>query len=107
MSLFLLGAIAMASLTAALLFLRFWRETGDRLFLLFAISFGIEGVNRTLLALSPAPQEGDALFFVVRLASFLLILYAVAEKNRAVAPQKTPGEGQADAAGPASSRRMN
>jgi hypothetical protein len=33
----LLGAIAMASLVAALFFLRFWRDTKDRLFLFFSI----------------------------------------------------------------------
>jgi len=34
----LLGAMAMASLVVALCFLRFWRDTHDRFFLLFAIA---------------------------------------------------------------------
>jgi hypothetical protein len=35
----LLGAISMASLIAGLFFLRFWKDTGDRFFLFFAVSF--------------------------------------------------------------------
>jgi len=50
MNLFFLGAIAALSLVAALFFLRFWHRTRDRLFLAFALSFGVEGVNRIALA---------------------------------------------------------
>ena len=51
MSQMMYGAISMASLTIALFFLRFWRNTGDRFFLWFALSFFIEGV------LDPAKQS--------------------------------------------------
>jgi uncharacterized membrane protein HdeD (DUF308 family) len=81
MNLFLLGAIAMASLVAAGFFLRFWRDTGDLLFLLFALAFGLEGVNRTLLALSPAPNEGDIGLYVVRFLAYALIVAGIASKN--------------------------
>lgn len=81
MTLFLLGAIAMTSVTAALFFLRFWRETRDRLFLAFGVSFGIEGVNRTALALSDNPREGDPFFYLIRLLAFSIILVAVVYKN--------------------------
>lgn len=82
MNTFLLGAVAMASLVASLFFLRFWRETRDRLFLAFAISFLVEGVNRTALALTGMPREGAPFFYMVRLLAFLLILGAVVDKNR-------------------------
>ena len=42
MNLMLLGAIAVTSLVIALFFLRFWKETGDRFFLFFAISFFVD-----------------------------------------------------------------
>ncbi|HEX6435777.1 MAG TPA: DUF5985 family protein [Candidatus Binatia bacterium] len=42
MDFMLLGAISMASLIAGLFFLRFWKDTGDRFFLFFAVSFLIE-----------------------------------------------------------------
>jgi uncharacterized membrane protein HdeD (DUF308 family) len=77
----LLGAIAMASLIAGLFFLRFWRDTGDRLFLFFAISFLVEGVNRAALGLSDDPNEGRPFFYFVRFLSFLLILIAIVQKN--------------------------
>jgi uncharacterized membrane protein HdeD (DUF308 family) len=79
--LMLLGAIAMASLVAGLFFLRFWRDTGDRLFLYFAISFLIEGFNRAALGMSADPNEGRPFFYFVRLLSFLLILIAIIQKN--------------------------
>jgi uncharacterized membrane protein HdeD (DUF308 family) len=81
-NLFLLGAIAALSLVASLFFFRFWRETGDRLFLIFGLAFGIEGVNRIALAFSPNPSEGDPFFYAVRAFAFLLILYAIWDKNR-------------------------
>jgi uncharacterized membrane protein HdeD (DUF308 family) len=86
MNQFLLGAIAMASLVAGLFFLRFWRETRDRLFLAFAVSFFVEGVNRSALALSGSPQEGGAFFYLIRLLAFLVILLAIIDKNRSAAP---------------------
>ena len=81
MDLMLLGAIVMASLTAALFFLRFWKHTRDRFFLYFAMSFGIEGVNRAVLALTGNPNEDRPFFYLVRLFSFVLIVLAIAEKN--------------------------
>lgn len=78
----LLGAISMASLVVAMFFLRFWRNTRDRFFLFFAIAFGLEGANRTLLGLNQASSEQEPIFYLVRLLSFLLILVAIVDKNR-------------------------
>jgi len=78
----LMGAIAMASAVAGLFFLRFWRETKDRLFLIFAIAFWLLGATRIGLAISPERAEGDTFWYWVRLAAFLLILAAIADKNR-------------------------
>jgi uncharacterized protein DUF5985 len=77
----LLGAIAMASLVAALFFLRFWRDTKDRLFLFFSISFLVEGLNRFALAMVSDPNEDQPFFYVVRFLSFLLIVAAILDKN--------------------------
>jgi Family of unknown function (DUF5985) len=78
----ILGAIAMASMVAALFFLRFWRDTRDRFFLLFAIAFVIEGLNRALLGLTVVSQEHEPFFYLVRLFAFGLILVAIVDKNR-------------------------
>jgi uncharacterized membrane protein HdeD (DUF308 family) len=83
MNLFLLGAVTMGFLVAGLSFLRFWRETRDRLFLAFAVSFFVEAVNRGALAFSAKPNEGAPFFYLIRLFSYLVILVAIADKNRA------------------------
>jgi hypothetical protein len=80
---FLLGAIATMALLAGLFFLRFWRQTGDRLFLLFAAAFGLEGLSRAALASAEHPNEGRPLFYAIRLASYLIIVVAVVQKNLA------------------------
>ena len=82
MDLILLGAIAMASPVAALFSLRFWRQTRDRLFLFFALSFFVEGVNRVVPGLVRHPNEEQPFFYWVRLFSFLLIVIAILDKNR-------------------------
>lgn len=79
----LIGAIVMACLTIALFFLRFWWKTQDRFFLFFAASFFTEGVNRTILGLTAVPSEAEPFFYLIRLFSFLLILIAIIDKNRA------------------------
>jgi uncharacterized membrane protein HdeD (DUF308 family) len=82
MNLMLIGAIAMACLAAALFFLRCWRDTRDRFFLFFAVSFFVEGINRSVLGLAEHPDEGAPFFYLVRLLSYLLILIAILDKNR-------------------------
>jgi Ca2+/Na+ antiporter len=79
---FLLGAIVLACGVAGLFFLRFWRKTHERLFIYFAIAFWTLGVNWMALAFINRDEVRTALY-VVRLLAFLLILYAILEKNRA------------------------
>jgi uncharacterized membrane protein HdeD (DUF308 family) len=79
---FLLGAIAACCIVICILLLRAWYRTRDRLFGLFALSFGLEGINRTILAATPNPNEGHPVFYLVRLASFIIILIAIIDKNR-------------------------
>ncbi len=81
MNLALIGAIAMACLTAGLFFLRFWKDTRERFFLFFAIAFFVEGLNRFALAMSANPNEDRPFFYFVRFLSFLVILIAIADKN--------------------------
>ena len=84
-SLLMLGAIAMGCFIAGLMFLRFWRDGRDRFFLLFALSFFVEAFSRVLLAVSPRPNEGSPWLYGIRLAAYLLILWAIYEKNRRTA----------------------
>ena len=78
----LLGAIAAATFTIGLFFLRFWRDGRDRFFLLFAMSFLVQGFDRVILALSERPSEGSPWQYTIRLIAYLLIIVAVVDKNR-------------------------
>ena len=83
----------MGSITVGLFFLRFWRNTGDRFFLYFATSFGLEGLNRGVLGLYPISDEHEPFFYLVRLLSFVLILVAIWDKNRAARASETRAGG--------------
>lgn len=82
MSSFLLGATTFAYAVLALFFARFRARTGDRLFTIFAAAFAVLAVNRALLAMLSQTHEARNLLYVVRLVAFLLILYAIVDKNR-------------------------
>jgi hypothetical protein len=81
---FLLGMISMGCAVAALLFLRFWRSSRDRLFLFFAAAFAIEAINRmTFAAYGHDSTEYQFGYVLARLGFFLLILAAIIDKNAA------------------------
>jgi uncharacterized membrane protein HdeD (DUF308 family) len=78
----LLGALAMGTLVVGIIFLRYWRDGGDRFFLYFALSFFVQAGNRIALALTASPHEGSPWHYTVRLLAYLLILVAIIDKNR-------------------------
>ena len=80
---FLVGFTAMGCLVVALCFARFWRETGDRFFALFALAFAVLGLDYVILGLLSEDSEARPAAYTVRLLAFVIILGAVAEKNRA------------------------
>lgn len=83
MNQFLSGATAMGYLTAAVFFLRFFWDTADRLFAMFAAAFAILGVNRIAVALmKPADEASQTAFYLIRLIAFVVILIAIIDKNR-------------------------
>ncbi|WP_224248636.1 DUF5985 family protein [Hyalangium gracile] len=77
------GALVMACLACALFFLRFWRASRDRLFAFFSLAFVVMGCNWLALTLLDVDDERRHYVYVIRLVSFLLILYAIWDKNRA------------------------
>jgi hypothetical protein len=82
LNLIISGAIFMGYAVAGLFFLRFWRETRDRLFLIFASAFLILGMQRMALVHTRDMLETQTGLYLVRLAAFLLILFAIIDKNR-------------------------
>jgi len=79
---FLGGAVAFGFLTLALFFLRFWHRTRDELFASFALAFVLLGIGQTVLALGGFPVEERSWIYLIRLAAFGLILFAIVRKNR-------------------------
>lgn len=77
------GAIWLAHILVGLFFLRFYRVTRDRLFVMFALSFWILALERTLLIVIQPEIQLRPYIHVVRLTAFLLIILAVVDKNRA------------------------
>jgi hypothetical protein len=78
---FIRGAIAMGFGIAGLFFLRFWKETHDRLFGFFALAFFILTINRVAITLFRMTSEVPYYLYIIRLLAFLFILYAILDKN--------------------------
>ena len=82
MGLFVQGMSAMACVVIAIFFLRFWRSTGDRLFLIFAIAFSLMCVTRATASAIGAAQLHSSYVYLIRFVSYVLILGAILDKNR-------------------------
>lgn len=76
------GALSAGYAVIALFFTRFWRDTQDRLFGFFAVAFALLAVQRVALAVAASETEWSVVLYGIRLTAFLLILYAVVDKNR-------------------------
>ena len=92
---FVSGATMAAALVIALLFFRYWRQSRDRLFLMFALGFLVFSVSRLILAFLEEDDEGRVYVYGLRLIAFLLILAAIVDKNRSrKAPAAASGNGR-------------
>lgn len=79
---FISGALTMGYVVAALFFLRFWRQSRDRLFAFFALAFGILALQRAALAFTTQTNENTLVLYLIRLLAFVIILLAILDKNR-------------------------
>lgn len=79
--LFMAGALSVGYLTGAAFFLKFWRRTGDGLFLVFAAAFALLAANQAAPALFGITDEALGGVYLLRLAGFLLIIFAILRKN--------------------------
>ena len=77
---FVAGLLTMGYLIAALQFLRFWKRSGERLFVFFALAFGLLAAQRMGLTLVTAIDS--TWLYGTRLLAFLLLLFGIVEKNR-------------------------
>jgi hypothetical protein len=79
---FVSGMIAMGYLVAGIFFLRFWRDTRDRLFAMFGAAFFILALQRFGLEFVKDVPEQAPLWYFVRLLAFVIIIAAIVDKNR-------------------------
>ena len=77
----LAGAATLGYLTASAFFVRFWRKTGERLFLAFGIAFAFLALNQAASTYLEAGDERTAFAYALRVLGFLLILAAIVDKN--------------------------
>ena len=78
---FFSGAVTLGFLVAAGFFLRFWRQTADRLFLAFALAFALFALNQGLASWLTVRIEPASLIYGLRVLGFVLILGAIVDKN--------------------------
>jgi hypothetical protein len=78
---FFSGAATVGYLVAAGFFLRYWRTTAERLFLIFAIAFGLLALNQGLAHVLRVVSEPNSFVYGLRALAFLLILVAIVDKN--------------------------
>lgn len=76
------GVLLAEYLVIALFFLRFWNRAKDRLFVLFAAAFVVLAGQRLAIALTREVLEHQAPLYLVRLLAFLMIAFAIIDKNR-------------------------
>lgn len=100
------GGTMVAALVIALFFFRYWQQTRDRLFLMFAAGFLTFAVSRLILAFLDEGDEGRVFVYTFRLLAFALILAAIIDKNRSRAPDALGGSrnGSRPQGGPAQPR---
>jgi peptidoglycan/LPS O-acetylase OafA/YrhL len=79
---YLSGAVTFGYLIAGLFFLRFWRRTGDELFLAFALAFALFGMAQGAIMLADNYLEERSWAYLPRLAGFAIIIVAIWRKNR-------------------------
>jgi hypothetical protein len=80
--LFLSGMLAAGYAVVATFFFRFWKQTRDRFFVYFTLAFALLAIQRTMVIDEFALIEDKTWAYGLRLVAFLLILYAIIEKNR-------------------------
>jgi hypothetical protein len=80
---FVSGAISFACGIVGLFFLRFWKQTDDRLFQIFAIAFWVLAVERFIpVYLVMNDDDSRNPLYLVRFIAFMLIGLAILQKNQ-------------------------
>ena len=76
------GALMMTCIVTGLFFIRFWKKTYDRLFLIFSCAFFMLALERLVLGVIGTRNELTPEIYYIRLSAFVLMLIAIIDKNR-------------------------
>ena len=82
MLVFIWGALTMATLVASAFMFKFWRRTRERLFAFLGAAFSTLSLNWAVLAFAHPSDESRHYVYLIRLASFGLILVGMIDSNR-------------------------
>lgn len=78
---FLAGGVTLGYIVAGIFFLKFWRNSADRLFLAFGAAFFLLALNQVIASAFEAGDERTVYAYGLRVLGFVLILWAIIEKN--------------------------
>jgi hypothetical protein len=78
---FLSGAVTTVFLLIAICFLKYWKQTRDRLFVFFAIAFALFALNQLLATITNTMDERSGYIYILRVLGYGFILYAIVDKN--------------------------
>lgn len=93
---FLSGALTFAYIIAGVFFLRFWRKTGDVLFLSFSVAFWLFALNQLIVSVLGAADERTGYAYLLRVLGFTVILVAIVGKNLAPGRRRRPANVRSD-----------
>lgn len=79
---FIAGASTMGYVVVAMFFLRFWRQTADRLFAIFSAAFWLLAAGRLVVSAVQVADDNVHYLYLLRLCAYVLIIYAIIDKNR-------------------------
>jgi hypothetical protein len=78
----LLGGLVASCVYAATFFLRSWRRSGDRFHGFLAAAMTLLAVNWVGVVATRPAGEAHSEVYLLRLVAFVLILFAIVDKNR-------------------------
>lgn len=76
------GALMLACFVAGLFFYKFWMKSHDRLFMFFSFAFFLLSLERLVLGYLGTNNEPSPFIYLIRLGAFLLIIFAIYNKNK-------------------------
>jgi hypothetical protein len=79
---FLQAVAATAAFINGVFFWRFWQESRDQLFRMFALAFWLLCASWVILGVFNPTGESRPYGYVLRLLAFLLLIVGIVQKNR-------------------------